>query len=920
MLVGRARETSAMLTLLERARHGTSGAVVVLGEAGIGKSTLLAQAVDAAAPDIRVLATSGAVPERELPFAGLAQLLRPILGHLDTLPAVQSEALAQALALRAGGRGEAPTGPGERFAISAATLGLVSRAAEDEPLLLLVDDLHHLDRPSVDAILFTARRLLTDAVAVVVAARVGEGVDDLVADLDTIELGGLSREECSTLVATRGLSSTQVERLHVVSGGNPLAALEMARTPDLLARDPGTMPVPRLIEEAFAGRLDALAPQARTAMTVAALAGDVDLGTIARACVAAGCALSDLGEAENAELIEVDPDRVRFLHPLMRASLVQATEPSVRRRLHRTIAGALPPGDLDRRALHLSASTIGPDAEVAAVLDAATASAAQRRAYAVASGWGERAAHASDDPEERARRLVAAGEHAWLGGLADRALEIFGEAVASAPTDATHRRALALRGVVSARCGSLVEARDLLLEASAPIAVDDPDTAVLLLAEAAYACVYLCDAAAARTVIARLDGVQDRTEHDRSRIIGDLAGGIARVIVGEGDEGAERIRRAVSASGAGDLLEDPRWRAWGLLGPMWLRESGDARALVEAVVNDARGQAAVGTLPFLLFHAARDDAATDRWTSAEAAYREAIALARESGQRTDEAIAHAGLAWLLARRGREDEMRAVAQEAERLCVRSRLNFGKTWLRFAWGDLAAGLGQHEVAVGQYRDQQALVRRLGVDDADLSPAPELVDCLVRVGDATTARTEAEAFERLAEAKGQPWARARAHRAVALAGIDPEERYAAALAEHAHSPDAYERARTQLAYGAYLRRERRPSEARDVLREAVATFDRLTAAPWAEQASAELAASGERVQRRAVGAEQPLTPQEIQVARLLGDGRTTREAAAALFLSPKTVEYHLRHVYIKLGISTRAELAARLSEDAELRRSAG
>ncbi|QMW67261.1 AAA family ATPase [Mumia sp. ZJ1417] len=915
MLVGRARESAAIADLLARARRGSSGVLVVLGEAGIGKSTLLDQTRETAA-DLHVLAAAGAEPERDLPFAGLAQLLRPVLGHLDTLPAVQADALAQALALQPGERGNGPAGPGERFAVSAATLGLVSRAAEDHPLLLLVDDLHHLDRPSVDAILFAARRLLTDSVAVVLAARPGEGVDELVADLDRLDLGGLTHDECRTLVAPRGLSSTQVDRLHVVSGGNPLAALEMARRPDLLARDLGAVPVPRLIEQAFTGRLDALSPPARTALTVAALAGDLDLATVGRACAAAGSDLDRLAEAEEAELVEVEPGRVRFLHPLMRASLVQATAPALRRRLHRTLAEVLPAGDLDRRALHISASTIGADTDAATVLDEATASAARRRAYAVASGWGERAAHASADAGERARRLTLAGEHAWLGGLADRALEIFGEAVAAAPDEQARRRALALRGVVSARCGSLVEARDLLLEASLPISADDPDLAVLLLAEAVYACVYLGDAAAVRTVLTRLDAYQDRTEHPRSRILGDLAAGIGRVIIGEGDAGAERIRRAVSASGTGDLVDDPRWRAWVLLGPMWLRESGEARALVEAVVTDAREQAAAGTLPFLLFHAARDDAATDRWTSAEAAYREAIALARESGQRTDEAISHAGLAWLLARRGREDEMRAEAEEAERQCVRSRLNFGRTWLRFAWGDLAAGLGRYDDAVTSYRDQQSLVRHLGVDDADLSPAPELVDCLLRVGEVGAAHAEAVAFEALADAKGQPWSQARAHRAVALVGIDPEERYEAALAQHAHSPDTYERARTQLAYGAYLRRARRRTEARTVLREALDTFDRLTAAPWAEQASAELAATGERAQRRAVGAEQPLTPQELQVARLLGDGRTTRKAAAALFLSPKTVEYHLRHVYIKLGISSRAELAERLSEDAELR----
>ena len=914
--MGRAGESAVIAGLLSRARGGASGVLVVVGEAGIGKSSLLDHARETAT-GLHVLAASGAEPERDLPFAGLVQMLRPLLGHLGALPTVQSEALAQALALGPGGpHHDGPPGRGERFAVSAATLGLITTAAEAQPLLLLVDDVHHLDRPSLDAILFTARRLLTDAVAVVFATRPGEGADDLLTGLDRLDLTGLTREECGVLVGPRGLAPPEVERLHAVSGGNPLAALEMARRPELLTREVAIVPVPRLIERAFVRRLDALGAPARVALTVVALAGDVDLGTLARACAASGTDLDHLGEAEEAELVAVEADRVRFLHPLVRASLVQATAPARRRHLHRMLAGAVPDDDLDRRALHLSASTLGPDADAAVVLDEATASAAHRRAYAVASDWGERAAQVSADPARRAQRLTLAGEHAWLGGLADRALEIFGEAVASAPTGESRRRALALRGVVSARCGSLVEARDLLLEASAPIAGDDPDLAVMLLAEAVYACVYLCDGPGVRTVVGRLDALQHRATAPRSRLLGDLARGIGRVMTGEGVEGAVLMRRAAAAAGTGELVEDPRWRGWLLLVPIWLRDSGAARGLVETVVLDARERAAVGTLPFLLFHAARDDATTDRWTSAEAGYQEAIALARESGQRTDEAVARAGLAWLYARRGQEDAMRSEAEEAERQCVRSRLNFGRTWLRFAWGDLAAGLGRYEEAVTHYREQQALVRHLGVDDADLSPAPELVECLLRVGDVAAARSEAEAFEGLAAAKGQPWSRARAHRAVALAGTTPEEQFEAALEEHAHSPDAYERARTLLAYGAHLRRTRRRTEARTYLREALDTFDRLTAAPWAEQASTELAATGERVQRRAVGAEQPLTPQELQVARLLGTGRTTREAAAALFVSPKTVEYHLRHVYIKLGIGSRKALAERLSEDAELR----
>ncbi|MDQ4052613.1 MAG: helix-turn-helix transcriptional regulator, partial [Actinomycetota bacterium] len=579
-------------------------------------------------------------------------------------------------------------------------------------------------------------------------------------------------------------------------------------------------------------------------------------------------------------------------------------------------ARALGEAELDRRAWHLSQAALEPDATVAAVLEHAAESALERGAFAVSASRFERSARLSTMAGDRVQRLTRAGETSWLGGQSERAAALLDEAARSAADQPHRAHAMALQGVVTARAGALDEARDLLLSA-ADAQADDPDAATLVLAEAVYTCFYLGDGRTAVDVVRRLDELEPRVRSERARLLCDLASGMGLIMVGQGDEGVPRLRRGLGAAADGHLSGDPRWLPWLLLGPIWLRESGEARRRLAAdMVREARERVAVGTLPFLLFHAARDDATTDRWAAAEAGFREAVALAGETGLRTDAAISLAGLAWLMARQGREADARATEEEARHACDRSRLHLGRAWLGYALGDLEAGLGNPAEALRHYRAQQGLVAGLGLVDPDLSPSAEVVECLVRLGQQEDAVREARAFEAAATAKGQPWARARAHRALAVAGIEPAVHFGRALAQHAHTPDAFELARTELALGAHLRRDRRPSEARPHLRAALTAFDRLAARPWAEAASLELTATGERVQRRTGIAAQQLTPQEFQTARLLAEGATTREAAAALFLSPKTVEYHLRHVYIKLGISSRRELAERVAADPELR----
>jgi DNA-binding CsgD family transcriptional regulator len=344
------------------------------------------------------------------------------------------------------------------------------------------------------------------------------------------------------------------------------------------------------------------------------------------------------------------------------------------------------------------------------------------------------------------------------------------------------------------------------------------------------------------------------------------------------------------------------------VGPMWLREIGSGRDLIERANERARGLAALGLLPHVLNFLGRDQATTDQWQAAEATFDEAIRLARETGQRSELAAALAGIAWLEARQGREQRCREHATDARALTEELGMGTYYVWTIQALGDLELALGRPAEALPHYRAQAAALRERGIADVDLSPVPELVDVHLRLGDVDAAVAELPPFLAGAEEKGQPWALARAERSRGLVadGDEMESHFERALELHARTPDVFETARTRLAYGARLRRARKRIRARDELHAALEAFERLGAAPWADQAGAELAATGATARRRDPSTLDELTPQERQIARLLADGKTTRETAAAVFLSPKTVEYHLRHVYQKLGISSREELA--------------
>jgi DNA-binding CsgD family transcriptional regulator len=915
VLVGRDKEQRALDEVLDDACAARGRVLALVGEAGIGKSALLAYAGEAAQRlGMTVLRARGVQSEAQVAFAALSELLRPVLSFVEAIPAPQAAALEGALALR-------PAAGADRFAVGSATLSLLATVAERSPLLVLVDDGHWLDGSSADALRFAARRLSADPVAMVLALRDGEPSLLDGSDLPRLALPGLDRAAAGELLQRHAppdgprRDEQAVDRLYRETGGNPLALVELA---EVLTLDPGTallepVAVTTTIAEAYASRCAGLPGETRRLLVLLAASDADDLGVILRPSTALGLDVTAIAPAEAAGLITVQGAGVEWRHPLVRSAVYAGAEPAERRAAHRALAEALPDADADRRAWHLALAALGPDAAASSALSQAGARARERSAYDVASRTFERAATLAPVPQRRAGLLYAAADAAFLAGLAERAVTLLDQACAL-PADEDVAVSIAhLRGHIATRRGHLDAGRSLLLEAAEQAAAIDPARAVVIFAEALYAAFYAGQPAAMRQVATRVAALRPACTDPRSTFFASMAEGMALVLAGGGDDGPRLIREAIGLlEGSNELREDPRLLAWAVMGPVWLREEWIDDSLVDRALSVARSVSATGVLPFLLGHVGCDRSARDRWAEAEAAFYEAIEVAAESGQYTEQGLSVARLAWLEARQGKEQRCREHAGVALELARGYGFAIGEVFAFVALGDLELGLGHAEEARERYLEQEEVLERLGIEDVDLRPGPELVEVYLRTGSAERAASVAEQYQHAAAAKGQPWARARAARAQGLVASDDafEEHFEHALALHELTPDVYEAARTRLAYGARLRRARRRVTARRQLRAAIEIFDRLGADPWSDAARRELAATGETVSPRAPGSLTRLTPQELQIALLLAGGRTTRQAAAALFVSPKTVEYHLRSIYRKLGVSSRDELAAALS----------
>ena len=931
MLLGREREQAILGRLLQDARASRSGVLAIVGEPGIGKSALLAYVQEQAdgVYGMKVLRARGVQSEAHIPFAGLFELLRPALGCLGQIPAPQAAALESSLALR-----PAAAAGQDRFAVGAGTLSLLSAYADEAPVAVLLDDAQWLDGSSADALLFAFRRLVADPVTVVLTARDGEPSLLDGAGLETLRLGGLDRASAAELLrlqAGEPVSDEVATWLQSETAGNPLALLELAHDRSWLHTVPlgnaplGTTPlgsaplgsVPLAAGTSVAGayvqRFRSLPERTRDVLVLAAASDSGEMPSLARAAAALGLDVDDLVAAEEVGLITVRDSRVEFRHPLARSAVYGDAPAAQRRATHRALAGAMPDSEADRRAWHLALAAFGPDDSAASALEQAGLRARSRSAYEVSSRAFERGAMLASREAQRARLLYAAADAAWLGGLADRAEALLERARKDAADEDLLVSIEQLRGHIATRRGPVGEAEQILLAAAEQAAPFDPERAVVIFAEAANASFYAGDAAAMLRAASRAAALVRPDASNRTVFFASITQGTALIFAGEGAKGAGAIREAVELLERSDeLRDDPRLLAWAAMGPLWLREADTGQALTSRALAMARRQSAVGVLPFLLTHVAVERAASDRWAEAQAGFHEAIGLARETGQRTDLAFGLARLGWLEAWQGRPEQSREHATEALAMSRELGLIVSEIWALAALGDLETGLGRPEAALARFEEQLAVLRSHHIFDVDLSPAPELVDLYLRLGRSADAAAAAQAFEREATTKGQPWALARAARCRALLAAEDEYdgHFSAALALHEQTPDAFETARTRLIYGSRLRRDRQRIRAREQLRTAIDTFDRLGAVPWAEMARAELAATGETARRRHPASLTELTPQELQIALRIADGLTTREAAAALFLSPKTIEYHLRNIYRKLVVSSRAELAAAMT----------
>jgi DNA-binding CsgD family transcriptional regulator len=911
VLFGRDPERVRIGELLEGARASRSAVLVISGEPGVGKSALLEDARDQAG-DMRVLSGAGVESEAQLPFAALHQIVRPVLEHVESLPQPQAAALRGALGLAAGG-GE------DRFLVSLAVLSLLAEAAEDRPLLCLVDDAQWLDDASADALVFVARRLEAEGIVMLFGARDGDVRRFEAPGLPDLQLGGLDLSAAGTLIdrsAGVELSSELRGRLVAETGGNPLALLELSSAlseAQLSGAETVLAPIPvsARVEHAFLARVNRLPEETQTLLLVASADDSGELATVLRASAQLGAEAVALDEAEQAGLVHVRGTRLELRHPLVRSAVYQAAPLSKRQAVHGALANVLDgEADADRRAWHRAAASVEADPSVGEELEEAAERARRRSGFAAASLAFERAATLTTDEDQRARRLTSAAENAWLAGRVERALMLL-EAARPLVSEPIQRADIdRFLGLIEMTRGVPADACQLLLRAATEVAPSDGGRALQLLNIAGLAAAYAGDREAA-VAIGRLAGDLHMEEPPFVRMLAQLLVGLGAHADEEFADAASRLRVALEL--AEELDDDAAKEPVALLfagrAALYLGDDQATYRTHHEAAARARASGALSIVTQILPRLAITELWAGRWASGSANAREGVQLAREIGQHDLVAQQLVLLALIAALRGSEDECRSLAAESRELASARQLGIVLELAHWALALLELGLGRAEEALRRCREiSSTLVVFWGGLDR--------IEAAIRAGEPETARAWLDVLEPWAESSASAWGRAVALHCRALLSDDERESerlFLEALDAHADASRPFEHARAELAYGEFLRRARRRVEARDHLRAALDRFETLGATLWAERARVELRASGQTARKRDPSTRNTLTEQELQIARFVAEGRTNREVAAQLFLSPRTIDFHLRNVYRKLGITSRTALA-RLDLDSE------
>ncbi len=907
VLVGRESECDRIDLLIDGGREGRSGVLVIAGEPGIGKSALLGYARERAR-DMAVLSARGSERESELAFAALHALLRPALGVLERIPPAQRDSLRAALAL---GAGE----DADRLAVYAGTLNVLAEAAEDRPLLVLVDDAQWLDRASAEALLFAAGRVAGEALAVLFAGRRGGMGAFETTDLPQLVLRPLDVESSRALLRARqgALLAPDVEqRLLGAACGNPLALLELPGTlaeEQLVGRTPiaGPLPVTERIERTYITAVRALPPDTQRALLVAAASEERDAIVVDSAVSRLEISARALDAAEAGGLLTRGKRALEFRHPLVRSAVYQAAVPAERRAAHRALADVLTE-EPDRHAWHLAAAAERPDEGIAAALDEAAERARARGGFSSQARALERAAELSPDRSARARRLHAASVAAYWAGDADRAIRLAEQALPLVEdlllrADIRHRMTVIADWHGRWR-GQAIPTEELELDA-ARLEGLDPRRAAALLGVILQRRFQALETESALALAERRLGLCAPMGGERHlRALQDLAR--AHGLRGNAAEASAVIDEVL----ANTTEEQTLAFATNIAEPLiWLERYDQCRRFLSASVAEARAEGNIVRLIFELTNLALLELRTGRLTVAVAAASEARSLAEGTGNEYIEACNLATLARVDAVRGNAAECRSRTERASQLARALGDQLVHSETRIALALLALGEGRPAEAVEELEPVAALAERNRVGEPSVLPyGADLAEAYVRLGDSSLAERELASFRRRADRTGRTWALAASARCAGLlAGDDSfDGHFREALTHHAASAASpFERARTELCYGERLRRAGRRVDAREQLKSALVTFEQLGARPFLERARAELRASGETWRKRDPTAAEQLTPQELQITLQVAEGKTNRDVGAALFLSPKTVEFHLTRIYRKLDIHSRAEL---------------
>jgi DNA-binding CsgD family transcriptional regulator len=900
VLRGRASECAQLDELLAAARAGRSAALVLRGEAGIGKTALVDYA--AALDGARVLRTEGVEAEMELPFAALHQLCMPLLDDVERLPAPQRDALQTAFGLSAGSRPDV-------FLVGLAVLTLFSDAAETQPLVCLVDDAQWLDHASAQVLAFVARRLEAESVFMLFAERDSNGVGELTG-LPELRLQRLSYSDARELLATVNLAALDErvrDRIIAETRGNPLALLELPRaytTADLAGGFAVSVdaPLQSRIEASFNRRIEALPEETQRLLLLAAAEPLGDPALLWRAAAPLGLGPEAAAPAESDDLLAIGT-RVAFRHPLLRSAIYAGAHPTDRREVHAALAAATELEiDPDRRAWHRAHAAVAPEDDIAAELERSADRARARGGLAAAAAFLARAAELTPDPRLRAARTLAAAERKRLAGLTEAAKELLSTAEHGPLEDLERALALRLRGVLASDDGGPGgDAASVLLEAAQRLEQLDVALARDTYLEAMFVA---SDAGRlgggvqtpARFACAAPPALEPR---DTSSLLVD---GLAVLIRDGYTAGAPLLKQALATAHDEQGRSEHALRAIRLASRV-AAELFDEKAwleLVERHVQVSREDGILIALPLTLNALGAIRIYQGDLESAGVVLDECDSINSDTARGRPSGPMRLLLA---AHRGDEAETARLATSLEREANARGEGLILTLCDYARAILDTSLGHYEEALA------AAERAVAQDDLGVSSwaMPELVEAAVRSG---RTKVASAALERLAErtrAAGTTFARGIEARSRALVtdGGAAEDAYLEAIASLGETSMGMFRARAQLVYGEWLRRESRRVDARAQLGEAHEFFIRAGADGFAGRAAQELQATGATPRKRTDDARSQLTAQEAQIAALARDGHTNPEIGAQLFLSPRTVEWHLRHVFMKLGINSRRQL---------------